>query len=226
MKGMLKFDREIDIKLLVIGLPNGIQLFVRQAFNAIMIKFVASYGTAATALAGIYGKLNQFFLLPLFGVSNAGSALAGSALGRNNIKEAEKVVKLSALMDAGMVAVIVGLAFLLARPLMRLFNPDPLIIWAGVDMIRIMAIGIVIAALAAGLNVAFTASGYNRPQLYSTIISRWLVQLPLMYLVTMIFQLPLNYLWVVMVIAEIAELFVKAYFVNRGECKFNRVYVF
>lgn len=224
LRGLLKLDLEVDRRLFEIGFPSGLQVLVRQFFSAVMIKFVTVYGTAAIALTGISGKLSGFFLMPIFGLNNAGATLVGSALGRDDIKEADLLARISSRLNASIIFLIVLGAAIFAEPLMGVFSSDAAVIQSGVTMIRILAVAQVIIAYNFGKKIVFSGSGYNRPQLIATFISRWFVQLPAMYAVIYLFALPLDFLWISMVIAEVMDFFVIEYFYRQGRWKHTRAF--
>lgn len=222
-RGLFRLDAETDKKLFFVGLPTGLQLFVRQFFNAALIKFIASYGTTAIALAGINGKLNGFMVMPIFGMTMGGATLVGAALGRNEIKQAETIARVDAWVNAAMVGGVGLLTCLLAPQLMGLFSQDPVIIQNGVPMLYIMAVDLVLMAFGCGLKIVFSGSGYNRPKLITTLLSRWVIQLPAALLVVYAFRLPLIYFWATYVLADAFDLLVSLYYFRQPTWRYNRV---
>jgi len=224
LRGLLRLHPEIDRRLFEIGFPSGLQVLVRQFFSAIMIKFVTVYGTTAIALTGIHGKLSGFFLMPIFGLNNAGATLVGSALGRDDIKEAALLSRISSRLNAAIIFAIVSVAAIFAQPLMSVFSTEPAVIRSGVTMIRILAVAQVIIAYNFGKKVVFSGSGYNRPQLIATLVSRWAVQLPAMYVIVHLFQLPLDFLWLSMIAAEVMDFLIVEYYYRQGRWKHTRAF--
>lgn len=222
-KGLFHLDLSIDRELMRIGAPSGLQLFVRQFFNATMMKFVTTYGVSAVALAGISGKLNGFLLMPIFGLNMAGATLVGSALGRNNIREAKQVSDASVWLNTAVVGAASFLIAIFAHPVMSVFSADPAVLQGGVTMIRISAISLTLTAYNFGRKVVFTGSGYNRPQLITTAISFWLVQIPAMALIVFVLHLPLAYFWWSTVIGAVADLFMTRYYYQQDTWRLNRV---
>ena len=221
--GLFRLDKTIDKKLLFIGIPSGVQFFIRQFFNAAMVKFVAVYGTTAIALAGINGKLNGFALMPIFGLTMAGSTLVGAALGENRIKEAELVTKVGALVNLIIVGSLSLLIAIFARPIMSLFSQDPMIVDNGIPMLWIMAVDIPLLAYCFGHKVVFSGSGYNRPKLIATLGSTWLVHLPVVLVMIYVLQVPILIFWTSYLFADTADLLITLYYYNQPTWRFNRV---
>ncbi len=223
LRGLLRLDLPIDRELMRIGAPAGLQLFVNQFFNATMMKFVTTYGVSAVALAGISGKLNGFLLMPIFGLNMAGSALVGSALGRDNIREAEQVSAAAVRINTVVVGSLGLVIALFARPVISIFSRDPEVISEGIIMIRVSVISLVLSAYNYGRKVVFSGSGYNRPQLIITFVSFWLVQIPSTALIVFAFHLPLSAFWWSMVIGTLADVALTAYYYGQSTWRMNRV---
>lgn len=223
LRGLFQLHGPIDRQLLVIGIPSGVQLFVRQFFNATMLKFVTVYGSSAVALAGISGKLNGFLLMPIMGLNMAASTLVGSALGRDSVHEAEQVSKIATWMNVGLVGLLTAFAVLFARQVMGLFSTDPYVIDQGIHMIYISVLALLVVAYNFGKKAVFNGSGFNRPQLVGTIVSRWLLQLPAMVLIVYSLKLPLSYFWWSMLVAEVGDLLITEYYYAKDTWRFNRV---
>lgn len=223
MRGLLRLDKEIDLQLLSIGLPAGGQMLIRQAFNTLLMGFITSYGTLAVTIFGLGTKLVQFSFSSMAGFSFAGSTMVGHALGREEVEEASYLARVATTIIISIIGAIAGLAIIFPTAFLGVFNTDPEVLEAGSPMLRWLAASMIIAACGSGMRIVFSGSGFNRPVLISTIFSRWLVQLPLMYVLVNLLQVPLNYLWISFVAAELADLSVVLYYFRRGDWKLKRV---
>ena len=206
--GLFKLDKKIDISLLKIGLPSGINLFVRKFFDGMIMAFVASYGQFAIALAGIGAKMNQMAVMPLFGFSMGGAALVGHALGKNDVREAKSISILAAIMSFSVVFVFTVLVCAFPSYFMAVFLPNKEEIALSISMVYLMSVALLPLGFLSGLSVSFSGAGDNKPRLYCTIISRWLVQLPYLLLVVSYLKLPLVFVWTSYIVAEVVELLV------------------
>ena len=89
---------------------------------------------------------------------------------------------------------------------LRFFFPnDPSMLLQGSLMLRIFYPSFIILSMGLGLAVVFSGSGHTRPILYSTLGSRWFVQIPFLFLVVNILHLPLFMVWTSYILSEIAE---------------------
>ncbi len=213
--GLFRLEKKIDLSLLKIGLPSGINLFARQLSNAAIMSFVASYGSLAIAIAGIGAKMNQMALMPLFGFSMGGATLVGHALGKNNVKEAKTTAIITSIMSFCVVSVCVTLVLLFPTYFLAIFLTKKEEISLGLPMVRLMSISLLPLAFVLGLSVSFSGSGYNQPRLYCSFISRWLAQIPFLFIVVNYLMLPLPFVWSSYLVAELVELLVVLYCYKR-----------
>ena len=207
-KGLFSLDREIDLSLLKIGFPSGINLFVRQLSGAIIMKFVSVYGFVAIAIAGIGAKLSQLANMPIFGFTMGGSALVGHALGRENVKDAKATSIFAALMASTLVGIFIILVYSFPHFFMSFFLTKPDEIALSIPMVYFLSLSLLPLAFAQGLSVSFSGAGDNKPKLYSSVISRWFFQIPFLYIVVRCLALPLYFVWSSYILAEFVELLI------------------
>ena len=207
-RGLFSLDREIDLFLLKIGLPSGINLFVRQLSGAIIMKFVSIYGPIAIAIAGIGAKMNQLANMPIFGFTMGGSALVGHALGRGSVQDAKVTSIFAALMASTLVGTFIVGVCSFPYLFMSFFLTNAEELALSIPMVYFMSLSLLPLAFAAGLSVSFSGAGDNKPKLYSSLISRWLVQIPFLYVVVKCLSLPLYFVWSSYILVEIVELLI------------------
>lgn len=223
LKGLCKLDWEIDKKLLTIGLPTGIEVLMRNLSNMLTLKFVSIYGTDAVAAVGIGSKLMNFAFTPIFGISIGSSTMVGQALGSEQVDIAEESAKFSARVNIIVLFIFSIIAMSIPQGIMKLFTDVKSVIETGIPMIRIVIPSMILAGWAIGLGSVFTGSGHNVPYLISSIISRWIVQIPMLYIITSLLHLPILYAWLSFIAAEASELLTIHYHYKKGEWKMNRV---
>ncbi|MFD3158456.1 MATE family efflux transporter [Haloimpatiens sp. FM7330] len=219
IKGLFKLNWPVDKKLLTIGLPSGFEMLTRNLANVFTLRFVKVYGTAAIAAMGIGGKLFNFAFMPLVGLSMGGSAIVGQCLGKKNIDRAKETSKKASLMGAITMLVVSGFAIAFSKYIMKIFTNDIEVISIGVPMIRISISGLIVIAIAMGFGTAFSGSGYNIPFFVSSLISRWLVQLPVLFLITVIYKVNIKWIWIVFLVVDFMEFLVLSIFYKKGKWK-------
>lgn len=222
-KGLFKLDWEIDKKLLTIGLPSGVEVLMRNLSGVAILKFVSSYGTNTVAAAGIGTRLFSFTFTPIIGIVMGASTIVGQALGAEDLERATDTSKFAAVINMIMMSIVATISIIFPDKIMKIFIEEPEVIKIGIPMIKLLTPSLILAGLAMGLGSVFTGSGHNTPFLMSSLISRWVVQVPVLFLATKVLQLPVIYAWISFFLAEIAEVIIVLYHYNKGIWKTKRV---
>jgi Na+-driven multidrug efflux pump len=119
--------------------------------------------------------------------------------------------------------IFIIIVFFFGKNIMGLFTEDIQVIKHGTEFLIYGSIGLVFLGYYFGLTTAFSGSGYNLPIFISSIISRWGVQLPILFIAISIFELPLIWVWLSYVFGDLAETFIGIIFYRQGKWKYKRV---
>ncbi|AKI97998.1 MATE family efflux transporter [Kosmotoga pacifica] len=217
LKGLLRLDKDIDKKLMTIGLPNGIEALLRSLSGVVVMVFVSMFGTAALATAGISFRILNFAFIPLIGISMGGSTLVGQNLGAKFKTRAIKATKIAAAFGFSlMIAFYIFLLFFSAS-VIRVFTADPEVIDLGRKLLIIGTAGMPLIGLSFGLSSGFSGAGYNFPFLIGSIVSNWVVQIPFLFLAINVLHLGINWVWVSFVTAQVSQALVMLVFYLQGK---------
>ncbi len=222
-KGLFQLDWEIDKKLLTIGLPTGVEVLMRNLSGVFILKFVSNYGTDTVAAVGIGTRLLSFTFMPIAGIVMGASTIVGQALGAENINRAKDTAKFASTVNVVMMGIVSVISVLFPKQIMGVFIKDPNVIKIGIPMIRLVMSSLILAGLAMGLGSVFTGSGHNLPFLLSSFVSRWVIQIPMLFITTKLLKLPVIWVWLSFFAAEIAEFIVIFIHYNKGKWKVKRV---
>ncbi len=223
LSGLFKLNRKIDLKLLTIGLPSGIEMLMRSGSSAILTKILGIYGSSTLAVVGVVSRLMGLAFIPLMGFSMGASAIVGQNLGANKIQRAENTVLLAALYGSLFVLIFVIIANFYPQVVMSFFVHEKEVIQEGVSAVRIGSWSMLIAALSVSLMSGFFGAGYTLPAMFSSIVGRWFVQLPYVIIVVLFLKLPTVYIWFSFIVAELAELIYAFVVFSKGKWKQYRV---
>lgn len=223
-KGLFKLNWPIDKKLLTIGLPSGIEVLLRNFSGMMTLYFVTLYGTATVAAIGIGNKLFSFGFMPLIGFSMGSSAIVGQCLGAENVERAKETAKYAMFLNISIMVVVAILAVIFPEQIIKVFIKDPAVLKAGAPMIRIATPALIFAGVSMGLGSVFTGSGHTTPFLISSIISRWVVQIPFMFIVAKVLHGSTILLWISFISADFVEMLIVIFIYRRGTWENKRVY--
>ncbi len=132
----LCFDMESFRKIIRLGLPSAIQTGVTGFSNAFVQSYTNALGDAAMAGYAVYGKLDNFVLVPLQAIGMASTTFVGQNWGARNPARAKRGVHMAMLMGNGSTLVLGTLVWVLARQLLGFFSPVEEVVSYGQRFIR------------------------------------------------------------------------------------------
>ena len=108
---------------------------------------------------------------------------------------------------------ILGLMF--PKAIMSIFVFEPQIIEMGIPMVRIVFVSLLFNAVSYGISIAFMGSGYNFPYSVSSIVSKWIFQIPIMYWILKTHPENPNKIWYGVLVAAIVEMIINYYYYQK-----------
>ena len=197
-----RFDKDLFMRVLRFGLPNGVQFFLEMAGFTGFILIVGRLGTASLAATNIAFNINTLAFMPMIGCGIAISVLVGQYLGADNPKTAQ----VSAYSGFHLCMIYMGSIALAYLVLPDLFvapfavNADaqvfPEIYAMSVILLRFVAIYSLFDTLNIVFASAIKGAGDTRFVMFtSTILSLVVLVLPT-YLVVVVFEYGLMASWV------------------------------
>src|SRR6476646_9738730 len=168
-----------------LGFPGSVELSTRGLGLVVMSFLVASFGTLTTAAYGVGSTVLQVVMIPAMGLSMAVSTLVGQNIGAGNIQRASRIALLGTALGFGVLTLVGTVAFLLAPYIVAFFVPrDADVITEGARFIRIMCLawggmGIQLCVVA-----AFRASGNMLMAMVIALVSQWMIQFPVAYVLS------------------------------------------
>ena len=218
--GIIRPRRQIVGPVLSIGVPsmimNSVSSVMNFSINQILMGFEAvavGVGKTATAVFGIYYKLQSFFFMPLFGLNNATISIVAFNYGARDPKRITRTLKLA--VSAALAFMIAGLlAFeLIPGTLLDIFNLSDTFVALGKTALRIIALHFPLAAVCIALSASFQALGNG---VYSTITSlcrQMVALLPAAFLLSLSGKV--DRVWWAFPIAEVVSLAATLFFFLR-----------
>jgi len=147
----------------------------------VLMRIVATYGSAAVAGYTIAIRIMMFTFLPAWGLSSAAATLVGQNLGAGKPERAEESVwvatKYNVLFLVAIAVAIVGFP----APLVGIFTADMEALRYGADCLRIVGYGYGFYAVGLIMMQAFNGAGDTVTPTWLNAICFWLLQLPLAY---------------------------------------------
>lgn len=210
----LKFNHDIHFKfkrfrpnahivkqIYSVGIPSIIMQSIGSVMTFGMNTILITFSTTATAVFGVYFKLQSFVFMPVFGLNNGMIPIIAYNLGAKQKKRMFDTIKLAMLYATGMM--IIGVIFFETIPqtLLGFFNASEAMIKIGTPALRIIAIHFIFAGFSIVCSATFQAVGKGTYSLLTSLIRQLLVLLPCAYVLSLTGNLDL--IWLCFPIAEI-----------------------
>ena len=220
----LKPDYKLIKKIFELGFPASVEQSGRALGLTFMAFLVASFGTVSIAAFGIGIRILSFVIIPALGFAVATSTLVGQNIGANKMERAEKVVKVSLVL--GFVALtLAGLIFfLLAKPIAAFFIPGDLaVVQVTTLFIKLQAFTFGFIGIQMVLNGAFRGAGNTVISMVLSLISLWLLRVPLAYFLSYYTSLAEKGLWWAFPIANVVGAMLTVAWFAKGTWKKKRL---
>ena len=169
----------------LLGFPGSIELSTRGFGLMVMSFLVASFGTLTIAAYGVGSNILQVVTIPAMGLSMAISTLVGQNIGAGNIERAARVTFLGSVAGFAVLSLVGIAAYFSAAPLVAFFIPnDAEVIAAGAQFVRTMCLAWGCMAVQLCFVSAFRASGNMLTAMIIAMVSQWMIQFPLAYILS------------------------------------------
>lgn len=208
IKNLFKLNKKIDYKLITIGLPNGFEVLARNLSMSVVLKFVSLFGNLAIAAFGIAGRIFSLAFMPIIGLMMGGASIVGQSLGAEKETRAKKTAILTAITSSLIMLIFSIIVFIWGNYIISAFSDVKEVIKMGVDFLKYGTIGLIFVGFGMGLAVVFSGSGYNKPFLFSSLISRWIIQIPILAITILYFKLGIIWVWLSFAFGDFVEFFI------------------
>lgn len=211
----LKFTT--TIRILKIGSYAVLQMITRPFTGLIMYRLVLVQGVAAGAAFGVGGRMFNFVFIFLAGLGTALSVMVGQSLGNEDYNRAKDLVK-QGLYLATLNMIVFAIPFYLyANEVMKFFVDDPETIIIGANYLRITYTGVLFAVINTVFGAAFSGAGDTFPPMLASLVGNWGIKIPLAYVMTYIFHMGANGVWLAIAISVVIEAAVMAIWFGKGK---------
>jgi len=178
----LKIDFKIVKEIYKVGAPS----IIMQSLSSVMLFginiILAAFSSTAVAVMGIYGRLQMFIFMPVFGINQGALPIMGYNFGAKSKKRLMDTYKLANI--GAFTIMSVGLLIMQIFPdlLLKMFNASPEMYEIGIKALRSISwcflpagYGIITAGM-------MQATGYGFSSMWGSIIRQFFGILPLAYI--------------------------------------------
>ena len=149
-----KFNHEVrfqfkgfkpDFKIIGTIYAVGIPSIIMQSIGSVMTRILIEFSSTATAVFGVYFKLQSFFFMPVFGLNNGITPIIAYNYGARQRKRMVKTIKVSLVMAFCLTFIGFVLFESIPQALLGLFNASNDMLKIGVPALRTIGVHYLIA---------------------------------------------------------------------------------
>ena len=196
-----------------IAIPSILMVSIGSVMTYAMNIILIAFSTTATAVFGVYFKLQSFFFLPVFGLNNGLIPVLSYNYGAMNKKRIDEALRFSLALAFGIM--FAGTLLLEAGPgvLLDMFNAADDMKNMGIIALRTIAIHFPLAAIGIVLSSVFQAFAQSIYSLIISVMRQLVVLIPAAWLLAQTGNV--NNVWWSFFIAEIISFITSIYFFKK-----------
>lgn len=190
----IKFNKELTISpkkyrlsgkavkdIYSVGIPSIIMISIGSIMTFGMNKILLAFTSTATAVFGIYFKLQSFIFMPVFGLNNGMIPIVAYNLGAGKPERITKTIRLSVTYAV----TIMFLGFLVfhmcTTNLLNIFNASQSMLEIGIPALRIISWSFLLAGFSIVCSAVFQAMGKGMLSLIVSVLRQLVVLLPVAF---------------------------------------------
>ena len=191
-------------RIYAVGVPSIIMASISSVMTFGMNKILISFTSTATAVFGVYFKLQSFVFMPVFGLNNGMVPIIAYNFGARKPDRMKKTFTL-AVAYATLIMVL-GFAVMQLAPnlMLSFFNASDKMLEIGVPALRIISISFLLAGVSVICSSFFQALGHGMLSLWISVVRQLFVLLPVAYVLSRIGGLAT--VWWAFPVAEVVAL--------------------
>ncbi len=175
-------SKRIIGRIYSVGFPsilmNSISSVMTFGMNQILMAFTAT----ATAVFGIYFKLQSFVFMPVFGLNNGMVPIISFNYGAQNKKRIMETIRLSVAYAVGIMLVGLLLIQLLPGQILMMFDASENMLGIGIPALRIISLSFIFAGFGVVASSVFQSLGNAIYSLATSLVRQLIVILPVAWL--------------------------------------------
>lgn len=206
-------DRNIICGIYKVGIPSIIMLAIGSVMTYGMNRILISFTSTATAVFGVYFKLQSFIFMPVFGLNNGMVPIIAYNYGAGKRERLVRTIRLSIVYAVVLMAVGFLVFQIMAEQLLQLFDASERMVAIGVPALRIISISFLFAGFCIICGSVFQALGNGVYSLLVSVARQLVVLLPVAYLFAKSGNV--NHVWWAFPIAEVISVTMSAGFLVR-----------
>jgi Na+-driven multidrug efflux pump len=200
-------------RIYAVGLPSIMMASLGSVMTYGLNRILISFTSTATAVFGVYFKLQSFIFMPLMGLNNGMVPIISYNFGARNRGRIIETVKLSLMYAVGIMLAGTAVFEIFPLQLLRMFNATPGMFAIGVPALRIIGSHFFFAAFCIVSLSVFQALGNGIESLIVAGSRSMLLLLPISWLLSLTGNV--NAIWWAFPVTEFCTLLLAGFFMRK-----------
>lgn len=196
-----------------IGVPSICMASIGSVMTFGMNKILIAFSSTATAVFGVYFKLQSFIFMPVFGLNNGMVPIIGYNYGARKPERITHTMKLSIFYAMAIMVLGCAILWMFTEQLLGIFNASETMLQIGVPALRIISLSWLLAGFNIICSSVFQALGHGVISLLVSILRQLVVILPVAFIFAHAFGL--RETWLAFPISEVAAMLFTAIFIRK-----------
>lgn len=209
----IRFHWDTVKEIYRVGIPSIVMMSISSIMNFGLNQILIIFSTTATAVFGVYFKLQSFIFMPVFGLNNGMVPIVAYNYGAKKPDRVKKTIKLAIFSAVAIMAVGLAAFELAPGALLSLFDASENMLAIGTPALRIIALSFVLAGFCIISMSVCQAIGNPIYSLVVSVCRQLVVLLPVAWLLSQTGNLTL--VWLAFPIAELMSLTLSAIFLRK-----------
>lgn len=203
-------DKAIIGHIYSVGIPSIIMASIGSVMTFGMNKILIGFTSTATAVFGVYFKLQSFVFMPVFGLNNGTVPIIAYNYGAGKPDRIMKTLKLAVIYAVSIMLIGFAIFQIMPDKLLMIFNASDMMLEIGVPALRTISISFLFAGFCIVCSSMFQALGHGMMSLWVSVIRQLVVLLPVAFILARIGGL--SSVWFSYPIAEMFSVVLSSFF--------------
>ena len=182
VRSIFKPNGGIIKRIYFVGVPSILTMSIGSLMTYSMNHILIAFSTTATAVFGVYFRLQSFFFMPVFGLNNGVVPVIAYNYGAQNKARIKEALRFSVTLAVVIMTVGTLVFQLMPHTLLKMFNASEDMMALGVRALHIISISFPASAVAIGLASVYQAFSRSYYSLILSVARQIVILIPAAYL--------------------------------------------
>ncbi len=203
-------DFQVIRQIYGVGIPSIVMQAIGSVMTYGMNRILISFTATATAVFGVYFKLQSFIFMPVFGLNSGIIPIIAYNYGAKNKDRVINTIKHSVIYAISIMVLGTLIFQMMPELLLQMFNASETMMTIGVPALRIISMSFILAGFCIACGSVFQAMGRSVYSMLVSVARQLIVLLPAAYGLSMFGNV--DFVWWAFPVSELMSLAMTVFF--------------